>query len=478
MARAVSLSRSLTRLLDSAASPVYALDGERRIVYGNEAFKEWIGRPVEELVGTRCDYHTAGEATGLTELAAALCPPPAAFEGLQTVGKVATTGPDGALEERQARFMKLTGDGSPQGMLIAVEGATAVAKIKLADTTALSPDRLHSILQRLRAEMGRRFHLSQLIGQSDAIRRVREQVRIASEARTRLLIVGPPGSGREHVARTIHYNQPAASIGPLIPIDCRVVDAEQMQATLTSLLRRQAETTTERPPAALLLDIDRLRPDAQQELAGFLLLPGIELHTMATARAPLQRLAAKGKFRGDLAYALSTLTISLPPLKSRPSDIPLLAQFFLEQQNIPGQRQFGGFAPQAIEQLATYPWPRNIDELAQVVREAAERAASSQIAAADLPERIHLAAQSLAHPPRDDGSIRLDDFLAGIERELLERAMRAARGNKSKAAHMLGIHRARLLRRLVQLGLAAPAPEEEPVVFEPIVEEGPMTNDE
>src|SRR4029078_6994564 len=127
-----------------------------------------------------------------------------------------------------------------------------------------------------------------------------------------MLILGPPGSGREHVARTIHYGQNSASIGPLIPIACPLVDAEQMQAQLAAILRRQHDSPTDRPPAALLLDVDRLREGAQHELPALLPLPNIELHTLATSRVSLQRLAAKGKFRRDLAFELSTLTIELP----------------------------------------------------------------------------------------------------------------------------------------------------------------------
>src|SRR5207245_1208235 len=101
------------------------------------------------------------------------------------------------------------------------------------------------------------------------------------------------------------------------------------------------------------------------ELAGFLALPNIELHTLATSRTSLQRLAAKGKFRRDLAYALSTLTIVLPPLASRREDIPLLAQHLVEQTNTMGQKQLAGFQAAAIEVLASLPWRGNIDELAR-----------------------------------------------------------------------------------------------------------------
>jgi DNA-binding NtrC family response regulator len=336
---------------------------------------------------------------------------------------------------------------------------------------AVSPEQLHSLLLKLRSDLGRRYHIRQLLGQSEAIERVRQQVRIAAEARARVLVTGPPGSGREHVARTIHYAQNSTSIGAIVPVACPLVDAEQMQASLASLLRQQHDEPTDRPPAALLLDVDRLRPDAQQELAGFLHLPSIELHTLATSRVSLQRLAAKGKFRSDLAYALSTLTIALPPLARRREDIPLLAQHFVEEFNAAGSRQLSGLAPAALELLSTLPWPGNIDDLAQAVREACERAAGPRVMIADLPDWVHLATDAAMRAPRDEQPIELDAFLAQIEKELLARALRRTRGNKSKAAQLLGLTRQRLLRRLAQHGLIGPAEAEEPVVFEPLPEE-------
>jgi DNA-binding NtrC family response regulator len=257
----------------------------------------------------------------------------------------------------------------------------------------------------------------------------------------------------------------------LVPIACSLVDAEQMQASLASLLRQQYESPADRPPAALLLDVDRLRPDAQQELAGFLHLPKIELHTLATARTSLQRLATKGKFRADLAHELSTLTIALPPLARRREDIPLLAQYFLEQTNATEATQLAGFQPAAIELLAQLPWAGNLDELAQAVREACQKAGGTRVMLADLPDWVHLALDATARPPRDEPPIQLDEFLANIEKELLSRALARTRGNKSKAAELLGLTRQRLLRRLAQFGLLKPTEAEEPVVFEPLPED-------
>jgi transcriptional regulator with PAS, ATPase and Fis domain len=458
------------RMLQEAGVPVFALDAQRKIVFANAALGQWLGIDAEQLVGRRCDY-TSGSEDPLAATCAALCPPPEALADQIVDGSISRL-VNGQLpfERRSARFLRIAGPAADKDLLLVVIPQAGTAGPNDSDDK-LAPARLHALLVKLRSDQGQRFHQSQLIGESDAIVRVRQQVRIAAQSRARVLIVGPRGSGREHVAQTIHYGQNSTSIGPLVPIACPLVDAEQMQASLASLLRNQYESPTDRPGAALLLDVDRLREGAQQELAGFLHLPRIELHTLATSRVNLQRLAAKGKFRSDLALALSTFTISLPALARRRQDIPLLAQHFLEAANAAGGRQLAGFHPAAFELLVGLPWSGNIDELSRAVREACERATGTRVTLADLPPWVHLAQDAALRPPRDEQPIQLDEFLAEIEKELLARALRRARGNKSKAAQLLGLSRQRLLRRLAQLGLIAPAEAEEPVIFEPLPEE-------
>jgi DNA-binding NtrC family response regulator len=152
-------------------------------------------------------------------------------------------------------------------------------------------------------------------------------------------------------------------------------------------------------------------------------------------------------------------------------DVPLLAQHFVEELNAEGGRQLSGFSPAALDLLASHPWPGDVQELAHAVREAGQQTGGPRILPVDLSDRVHLALHAAAHPPREPETIELDAFLAAIEKELLQRALAQARGNKSRAAQLLGVNRARLLRRLVQLGLAEPAPADEPVVFEPLPEE-------
>ena len=185
------------------------------------------------------------------------------------------------------------------------------------------------------------------------------------------------------------------------------------------------------------------------------------MRLIVTAREPLDVAAARGSFRTDLAGWLTTLVIELPALSKRPDDVPPLAQFFVEETNAEGARQLGGFTTDALDRLVQYAWPGNVAELAEVVAESCAKAEGPLVAVDDLPRRIHLAADAALHPPRAEAPIVLDDYLAEIEKELLRRAMARARGNKTKAASLLGLTRPRLYRRLVQLGL-----EEGPIVFE------------
>jgi len=281
---------------------------------------------------------------------------------------------------------------------------------------------------------------------------VRAQVALAARSPSRVLLVGPPGSGREHVARTIHYaggeNSP-----PLTPLAGELLDAELLRTTVTAFLGHAAEQETERPAGLLILEVDQLAADAQAELAGFLNVPELELCVLATARQPLLSLADEGRFREDLAYGLSTLVIELPPLSQRVEDISLLAQLFLEEINAEGKKQLGGFSPEALDLLVAYPWPGNVDELADAVHQAHRNAEGPTVTLAELPKHLHLAAEAAAYPRKEEESIVLDDFLVRVESELIARAMARAKGNKSQAARLLGVSRARLLRRLAQLEL-------------------------
>jgi DNA-binding NtrC family response regulator len=321
---------------------------------------------------------------------------------------------------------------------------------------------LHARVARYRRLLGAKYQLGRLVGESLAMKRVRSQVALAATGKASVVVIGPAGSGRQQVARTIHYAQAEAASGPLVPLACPLLGAELMQSTIRALARpKQGErgplapqgVDADRLASLLLIDADRLAADAQAELAGFLTLADLPVRIISTTRRPLLELAGQKTFRPDLASLLSTLVIEIPPLAERLDDLPLLAQWFLEQANSRGPKQVGGFTPEALDRLHGYAWPGGVSELESLVNEAHARAEGHEIMPRDLPPRIDLAAEASARPLKLDEVIVLEEFLGRIERELIERALKRAKGNKTKAARLLGMTRPRLYRRLVQLGL-------------------------
>ena len=491
---------ALARLLNSADRPIYVLDSDRTIVFCNQALLAAIGPAAIDLLGRRCAYHGCREAAPAGQdkpqpldaetTAAALCPPPQAMAGHATTATVSWVREDGSLHQRLSQFIPLTQNASAaEGLqkpndrvedviaVVALVGSVDLGKSDTRpsegpDETVLSETaRLHRRVREFYHATASQYRLDRLIGDSDAIRLARRRVELAYAVRAGVLIVGPPGSGRQHVARTIHYAQdnsnthhgPAAydTDSSLIPLACSVLGPDLIRSTVAALAAGSSGEGA-RSRTLLLNEAERLPLEVQAELAAIFSEKTFSPRLIATSTQPLDDLAHKGQFREDLAAILGTIVIELPPLAQRRVDLPLLAQMFVERENAEGGKQIGGLSNEALDCLDGYDWPGNVDELALMIAEAHGNAAAATIMPNDLPKRIHLAARAAAHPHRPTETIVLDDFLDQIERELIERAMKRAKGNKAKAARMLGLTRPRLYRRLIQLGLEKGEPEKIP----------------
>ncbi|HTN74086.1 MAG TPA: helix-turn-helix domain-containing protein [Pirellulaceae bacterium] len=461
MARARSGTAEIAWLLANSQQPVYLLNSRRSVLYVNPACAAWLRTDAEQLLGARCDYHSGAEQNALQTLATGLCPPPEAFLAAHSSGVVTALQADGSLERRPAQFLALTTPEDTAPSLLVIVGETAVIEALTTPREAASEPsstELHVLLRWLRQTLSNRPVLDRWVGESPQLRRVRDQFQTATQSAARVVIVGPTGAGREELARGMHYLPAPASYGPLIPIDCPLVDAESLQAAIRSLVRHQASLSPQHTAALLLCNVDGLSSAAQSELAGFLQLPGFAVRTLATTQTSLLDLAQRGAFHQDLAYALSTLVIELPTLAQRRAELPLIAQQLIEEQNAAGGKQLSGIEPAALDRLAAYAWPGDLEQLVETLQVAFTAAAGPRITVEDLPSWLRMAEEAAAFPRRADERIVLDDFLADVERELLTRALRRTRGNKARAAKLLGISRPRLLRRIEQLGIAAPTP--------------------
>lgn len=464
----------LARFLDSGATPVYVLDEDRRIVFCNAACADWVGVAAAQLVGQQCNYHPPGiqpesdrVATDQTsakhaasdpivpefaEAAIGLCPPPQAFSGKFQRALVSCVQNDGQLVYRRGVFVPLTDGGD--------ESAPVIAILELADCLADAPldptrdEQLHEHVRRFQHEAAGRFAISSLLGKNPLVQRARAQIELAAKTRANTLIVGPAGAGKDRAAKAIHYAQ--SQPGTLVPLACARLETNLLRSMLRALASRGSAA---KPACSTLIlgEVDSISPEAQGDLADLLRSGVLSLMIISTSTRPLEVAVSTGHLSRELACALSTLVIELPSLSNRVEDLPLLAQTQLEAINALGGRQVGAFTAEAIDQLAAYTWPGNLDELAAVVREAHEHSQGGEITIRDLPKKIQWGADAVGHASRSDESLVLEEFLPEVERELISRAMRRAKGNKSRAARLLGLTRPRLYRRLVQLGLEPPA---------------------
>ncbi len=461
MARKPSTVAQLAKTLNADARPVYALDGQLRVVFLNRSCREWLGAEADGLLGVRAAYHSSPEAAGPAGVAAGLCPPPQVLDGRQKVAPVCCTTSDGRVLRRRGEFVPVGVAGAEPLLIVALLGtedlaedeAQAIASTAMVKDTELEAEALHEAIRQFRREAAGRYRVDRLLGVSPAAVRARRQVELAAGCRASVLLVGPAGSGRQHVASAIHYAGDPDHLGTMIPLDCSVLGPELIESTVRAAASGDALGETADRSTLLLGRVDELSTEGQARLASVLLEPSFPLRLIATAERRLTTLAQEGSMRDDLAAGLSTITMELPPLAERREDIPLLAQLFLEDANLRAERQLSGFSPEALDQLDAYVWPGNLDELAGVVAEAHRLAKGPNIDGDDLPRQLHEATQVAARVPRPEETIVLDEFLKRVERELVVRALARAKGNKAGAARLLGMTRPRLYRRLEQLGL-------------------------
>jgi DNA-binding NtrC family response regulator len=475
-------ANELLRLFNAVETPIYALDEARTIIFLNSACQAWLNLSPEELIGRQASYHSSSEPATPEGIAAAICPPPEAFAGVSASGILRVSplplgeGPGVRAEptlphqpttelRRRANFLPIGTPEKPRGVLailVAQDGAAEEPIPSAASLAELDREQLHDAIRRFRREIAGRCSADRLIGTSPAMQLARRQVQAAAISDCSVCIVGPQGSGRERLAAAIHYasNPDDAKLsfaqGGLISLDGSVLPTELLLSTLHALSNEPKGTSRPSSPAQsslVLHRVDELADEVQAQLAALLAKKPFPRRLISTVATPIAELAQRGKFRADLASQLATIVIHLPPLAERIEDLPLLAQIFLEDCNRRGAKQVAAFTPEALDRLDAYPWPGNLDELAATVATAHQNAAGTEIKPEELPEQIRLAAQAAAHPRKAEDPIRLDEFLERVERELIRRAIARVKGNKTKAARLLGLTRPRLYRRMIQLGL-------------------------
>lgn len=454
MAKKNPTQRFLNRLVDRTHSLVYFVDEACHLKFANESLARWSGIELAHLKDRRLVYAPADPQAD--DQARGLCPPPEWFQSEQDAHAFSITRVrQGKLEYCPATAVRMEGEGLGRGFWIVADPdqtADSPAAVPGGALPVSARETLHHAYARLVVDCRDAVKVESLVGTSSHAQRIRKQVRVAAQSQCDTMIWGPFGCGKEYLARGIFSMYPGKDSGELAPVYCAIADAELVQQRIQDArnLMRQRDSSQ---LYLLLLDIDKLSPEGQSELLGFLELPEMKLGTLSTSTRSADELIAADDFSTPLVHRLSALTIEVLALERRVADIALLAQSMLEQSNATHRRQLSGFDEWVLEQFAEYRWPENLNELRRVVTAAVDASSGAVVTRADLPDAFvqAMVAQRIGRPV--EVSIQLDDYLAAIERSLLERALTQTRGNKTQASKQLGISRPRLLRRLQQLGL-------------------------
>ncbi len=338
---------------------------------------------------------------------------------------------------------------------------------------ALENLKLKRELEELREQKYREFNLDNIIGRSDGMKAALKMAGIvAGSFDTTVLLEGETGTGKEVIAKVIHYGSDRCNM-PFVGINCGAIARDLVeselfgyeQGTFTGGLREGKKGKCEMADGGTLFldEISELAPPAQVKLLRFLeekefyRVGGtekikVDVRIIAATNRPLAECIEEKTFREDLFYRLNVAKIKLPPLRQRRDDIMPLIGLFLEKFNAKFGKKFQGVAPEAEEIFLNYHWGGNVRELQNAV----ERIVLMENENLILPG--HLWFLQSAPPELRPGSERVQPIGEGVDLSVINRnfvvqAMQESGGNKTKAARLLGITRAMLLYRLRKYGL-------------------------
>jgi two-component system, NtrC family, response regulator AtoC len=331
--------------------------------------------------------------------------------------------------------------------------------VKLTVRRALDHKRLLRENLQLRRALQTQLQMDTIIGRSPAMLEVYKIVaRVASSAST-VLIEGESGTGKELIARAIHHNSPRGE-HPLIVVDCgalaeTLLESElfgHMKGAFTGAIANKKGLLEEADGGTCFLDeIGDIGPSLQAKLLRFIQERQIrrvggrgeiklDIRVIAATNKNLKALINDGKFREDLYYRLSVVSIPIPSLRDRREDIPLLAEYFLIKYALRNQKNISHISPQSLTLLSEYGWPGNVRELEHTIEQAVALTTNPILLPEDFPPQFQEATAAHHDPEEPSSSLR-----EGVRHHIC-RILKQAKGNKKLTAQLLGINRRTLYR--------------------------------
>lgn len=317
----------------------------------------------------------------------------------------------------------------------------------------------------LKSQLKERYSFRNIIGKSRAMQDIFNLIEAVAKSNANVLVVGESGTGKELVARAIHYESPRAN-GAFIPIDCASLPGEILESELFghergaftgAYDRKIGQVELAQGGTVFLDEVGELSLSIQKKFLRFLqereiLRVGgnrrikVDVRIIAATNQDLDEEIRRGNFREDLFFRINVVTVSIPPLRERKDDVPLLANSFLGKYGEANSKVVSSLDREVIEAFMEYDWPGNVRELENVIERAVVLCQGDTI--------------TLRHLPRSLREIQLSDSCAGgdlnlveTEKRLLMKSLEKTSWNQTKAAEVLGISRKQLRTKMKHHGL-------------------------
>ena len=334
--------------------------------------------------------------------------------------------------------------------------------------------------QYLRNQLKNKYAFDNIIGTGRSMGRIFELINSVAGLNSTVLIQGETGTGKELIAKAIHFNSPRKD-QKMVSINCGAIPENLLESELFGHVKgaftgavqnrigkfEQGNNGTifldeiGNMPQSLQVKLLRILQDREFERVGGNDSIKVDVRIIAATSSNLEQMVKEGTFREDLYYRLNVIPLNMPPLRERREDIPLLIQRFISQFCDTYKLEIKTMAPQVMKALMTYEWPGNVRQLENIVeRMVALTGSRTAIMPSDLPPEIQ--------NPDDPGSgpafeipeegINFTNIVVDMERELILQGLRKANGNKKLAAKLLNLKRTTLIEKIKRIGLVGPMP--------------------
>ena len=318
------------------------------------------------------------------------------------------------------------------------------------------------------------FHqpFSNIIGDSKKMHRVFALIEKVCDADTTVLIQGESGTGKELIAQALHFHG-ARKGGPFVPVNCGAIPGELLESELfghekgafTHAIRTRIgrfemahggtvflDEISEMSPV-LQVKILRVLQEKKFERIGGTKTISSDFRVIAATNRNLEEEVKNGRFREDLYYRLNVIPIEAPPLRQRPTDIPLLTEYFISKFNHSKKKKVTGIHEEVLVKLLQYDWPGNVRELENVIERMVILAAGKQLGLEDLPAKIAESRKDACRSGPDFDEIPeqgfcLSDVVSDFEKNLIRMALNQTDWIKNRAAKLLNVNRTTLIEKM------------------------------